>query len=199
MKYAILAALLIVASGAAFAQDIALNPEHGDVIAITQDKFLLRFQKHEFSSINGAVLSSCLLVYPDGRYRFEREYQDYNDRRPTARVFEGQLETGDVDRLRGIVTTPDFRSVHVNPQGNMIRTNESYSVYLLRADGGQHFMITDETRRTYSKALKPFIDWERGMEKRKTAEIKGAMANGCQFPRRIQLPPGVQMPEDDER
>jgi hypothetical protein len=200
MRVAICLLSLILAAGAVFAQDIALNPEHGERVAITQDTFLLRFQKHDFNAtVNAGVASSCLIVYPDGKYRFEREHQEWNEKRQTAHVFEGQVDADSMAKLRQIVNNPDFRAVHVIPEGNMIVSNESYNVDVLRADGLQRFMITDDTRRQYNKALKPFVDWEHQLEKRKTPETKGAESNGCQFPRRVEMPMRATPVKDDDQ
>lgn len=199
MRVAISLLSLILAASAAFAQDIALNPEHGERVAITQDTFLLRYEKHDFNAtVNAGVASSCLLIYPDGKYRFERERQEWDEKRPTTHVFEGQIDADSLGKLRQIVNSPDFRAVRVIPEGNMVRSDETYNVDILRADGLQRFMVTDDTRRQYNKALKPFIDWEHSLEKRKTPETKGAASNGCQFPRRVEMPMRATPVKDDE-
>lgn len=199
MKFLSALLLLITAASVAFAQDIALNQEHGNEVAITKNTFLLRYQKHDFNATaDVGIASSCLLVYPDGKFRFERERQEYNDRQPITHVYEGQVDGNDLARLRDIVNNQDFRSVRVIPQGNTIRSNESFTVDVLRGDGAQRFMITDDTRRKYDKPLKPFLEWERALEHRKVPENKGARANGCQFPRRIQMPVGVQIQDPDQ-
>jgi hypothetical protein len=180
MKTALLVLLLAFAPVVCQAQ-IHLNEEPKDETVISKDSFVLIVQKHDFDAgPSGGVGSSCMVVYPNGKYRIERQMQYASNLQGSSRVFEGQLDPTELAKAREIINSPDFRQLKVaEPQGMMIQTRESLRVTVIRANGEQSMLITDQNRRDADKQLKPFVNWEKSLEKRKAQELKGAKLTNC--------------------
>jgi hypothetical protein len=58
----------------------------------------------------GKVEESCLILFEDGRYRWETKAQKIRDSRVNTQVFEGRFAVQDVQQLQAILNSPAIRN-----------------------------------------------------------------------------------------
>ncbi len=154
--------------------------------------------KHMVGDQYAGFRQSCLLVYADGRYHRETRRQENAGGRPSGNwrfpeVFEGEIHAGDLQRLKEIVESEDFRAIHgtvgdpsalrssfsFDPLGWTPHTDiDIFEASLTRSNRSQVFAVVGGTRRL-ENSLKLFMGWVGEVEKRQEGRLDQALANDC--------------------
>ena len=145
---------------------------------------------------------SCLLVYSDGRYHRESRRQEHRDNRPKGdwqlpEVFEGAIGEGDLQQLKGIVESENFRKIigtfgdpdalrshllfgpiGVTPHADV----DILEASVAHSNGPQVFEVLGPRGREPGNSLKLFNRWVAAVEKRKGGRIANNAANSCALP-----------------
>jgi hypothetical protein len=142
---------------------------------------------------------SCLLVYGDGRYIFEKTEERTVGKRKSKRS-EGTFSSEELQQLKSIINDEHFRKITTQPMPNMpdeavaIKQVESWSAQVDQDGTAQQFTITKQllkTNRTSGmddwldnsgpneKLLSPFLKWFKEAEKKGKAGMKESTAQYC--------------------
>ena len=142
---------------------------------------------------------SCLLVYSDGRYHKEVRQQVSigNYAKPnwqSPEVFESSITAGDLQQLREIVGSENFRTI-VGPRGDagVLRSNlvfwpdgvtphsdiDIFEASVAHPNSPQVFEVLGPIGRGPEISLRPFRRWIARVEKRKEGRVDDSMADSC--------------------
>jgi len=126
----------------------------------------------------------CVLVYPDGKYRLEKSYQDLNGNKPGDRVFVDNLPPDSLKQLQSALDDGKLSDIKTaEPKGGIVQNMDTLMVSLPREHELQNisFMNAAE-RKPFEKELKPFLSWKKDVQKRKVQPSKNEAANNCAAP-----------------
>jgi hypothetical protein len=170
MRYLVF--LVILAAQCVIAQDLS------------QRTFLVRAETTTVDPYSG-MMHVCVLVYPDGKYRLEKSFQSnqgaggsdvrvYMDTLPDASL--KQLQSALDDEGLQQITTPD-------PRGGIIQDMDVLGIAVPREHKLQNLNFeTAKERKPYEKSLKPFLNWMKDVQKRKTPVAKQEKSDNCRAP-----------------
>jgi hypothetical protein len=142
--------------------------------------------------------TSCMLVYPDGRYILEK-IEEKTVGKPKAKRAEGTLTSEELDRLKAILEAPEFKSLKTNPMPDIpddatAMHEEEQTETEVYHPAFQTFTITRQRMKTNSttgldiwlsnsgksdKALAPFNKWMKDAEKKMKDGLKEAQPQYC--------------------
>jgi hypothetical protein len=142
---------------------------------------------------------SCLLVYSDGRYVFEKTEERTLGKRKSKQS-EGTLSADELQQLKSIISDESFRKITTRPMPNMpdeavaIKQVESLSAQVDQDGTPQQFTITKQLLKTNrpsgmddwldnsgpnEKLLSPFLKWFKEAEKKGKAGLKESTPQYC--------------------
>lgn len=148
----------------------------------------------------------CVLVYPDGKYRLERSFQNLQGAKPETRIYLGQLPFTDVMQLQSALDDPNFQAIKTT--GTMAATGPSTggsADWPLQLMTGSHGSMNEDAdvlrvvvprqdqlqdikfenakqREPYKKTLTPLLSWMKDIEKRRVPRAKEEAADNCRPP-----------------
>lgn len=163
---------------------------------------------------------ACVLVYPGGKYRLERSFQNLEGAKPSMKIYLDQLSYSPLTQLQSVLDDPSFQAIKTT--GTMAATGPStgghmdWPMRLMTGSG-----ISDDTdvlrvivpreeqlqdikfenakqREPYQKALAPLLDWMKDIEKRKVPIAKEEASDDCRPPQifyKRSLPAETPKPE----
>ena len=137
----------------------------------------------------------CIVVLPDGHYRMERTYQSAQGGAPETKVFVDTLPPEDLKNLQAALDNDDLLRIKTAPpRGGIIQNMDMLSLSVPREHTLQNIQFeTAAERKPYDKALKPFLNSLKAIQKRKVPAAKNEVPNDCEAPRvmyRSVLPAG---------
>src|SRR5215467_682966 len=140
--------------------------------------------------------ASCVLVYSDGKYVFEKR-DEAKVGRPKTRVAEGTLSADDLQELKSILSSDNVKNINhlkpveLPPNAQLLREAETLDVQISREGDMQHFVAAKERFKmqaigssdlagapstgmdtyidnaaAYRKSLNPLMKWFDGIEKK---------------------------------
>jgi hypothetical protein len=171
MKFSKFALLLALAATPSFSQTLVERP------------FLVRAETTSYDPYSG-MTHVCVLVYPDGKYRLEKSYQDLNGNKPGDHVYVDTLPADSVKQLQAAVDDGKFADIKTaDPKGGIVQNMDTLMVSVPREHALQNisFMTVNE-RRPFDKELKPFLNWMKEVQKRKVQPAKNEASNNCSAP-----------------
>jgi len=139
------------------------------------------------------------MAYPDGRYHRERrkQFTDNGRAQPAweaPQVFEGQLSSDDLQRLRAIFQSAGFASVRgtvgevkdfdvVHPAGGGVIPHENieFLTAVVHNEAQQVFEISDFDLARQQVPLRLFLDWVKKAENLHDSKVDSATANNCSW------------------
>ena len=126
----------------------------------------------------------CVVVFTDGHYRMERTFQSIQGGAPEAKVFMDTLPSGDLKNLEAALDNEDLQRVKTAPiRGGIIQNMDMLSLTVPREHALQDIQFqTAAERKPFEKALKPFLNSLKSIEKRKVAVAKSESPNNCGVP-----------------
>ncbi len=147
---------------------------------------------------------SCLIVYSDGKYVLEKR-DEQTVGKPKVKSAQGTLDAGDLQQLRGILDTENFKKI-VSPQppdmpnNATIREIESIDAEIDRGGTPQHLTTVKERLKIgvtefggitngmdtyidnaapFQKTLNPLMKWFDGLEKKSKSDLKDSKPQYC--------------------
>jgi hypothetical protein len=142
---------------------------------------------------------SCLIVYGDGKYVYERR-DESTVGKPKTRATEGALTPDELQRLKAILEEPELAEITTPPMPEMpdnavtIREMETLSAQIDHSGKLQEFVVVKERVKTtaatgmdtvldnsvpYQKALNPLQRWFKDIEKKSKSGLKEAEPKFC--------------------
>lgn len=153
--------------------------------------------------------ASCLLVYGDGRYVFEKR-DEHTVGRPKVKVAEGTLAANDLQQLKSILESEQLKNIAAlkapepPPNAQALREAEMMEVQISHEGTVQHFVAIKERFKTqaigtsavatapssgldtyldnasaYRKTLNPLVKWFEGVEKKSKSSFKDSKPQYC--------------------
>jgi hypothetical protein len=128
---------------------------------------------------------TCVVVFPDGRYRMERTFQGTQGGTPETKVFVDTLPADVLKNLETVLDNDDLQSIKTEPsRGGIIQNMDMLALSVPREHTVQNIQFeTAMERRPFEKGLKPFLNSLKMIEKRKVAASKNEKSNNCEAPR----------------
>ena len=142
---------------------------------------------------------SCLLVYPDGKYLFEKR-EERTLGKPKVKLAEGTFTPDELGQMKTILDDEALRSVSSPPMPPMpddvvaVREIETLNAQIDRGGNLQDFMTVKERLKTkaasgldtqlnngtrYEKTLAPLLRWFKDVEKKTKSALKDAQPQYC--------------------
>ena len=153
--------------------------------------------------------ASCLVVYNDGRYFYEKR-DEHTVGRPKVKVAEGTLGGDDLQQLKSILDNEELKKIKLltapeAPAGaQLMREAETVEVQITREGDAQHFVAMKRRFKTvspgasdlagvpstgmdtyqdnaadYRKTLNPLVKWFEGVEKKSKSSLKESKPQYC--------------------
>jgi hypothetical protein len=127
-----------------------------------------------------------MLVYPDGRYRLEKSFQNTSDRSIYGKVYLDTLPEPKINELQANLDDDKLQKINTGPlrSGGIIRDMDPFIVSIPREHEVQNIAFMNDTeRRPFDKELKPLQAWLKETQKRKVPVDKNEKTNNCAAPR----------------
>jgi hypothetical protein len=126
----------------------------------------------------------CVIVLPDGHYRMERAFQSIQGGTTETKVFLDVLPPEDLKNLQTALDNDDLQRVKTAPaRGGIIPDMDMLSLSVPREHTLQNIDFqTAAQRKPFDKALKPFLNSLKALEKRKVPVARNETPNNCQAP-----------------
>jgi hypothetical protein len=144
--------------------------------------------------------STCLLVYQDGTYYYEK-MSERTRGKTTIKAFQGTLQPADLEQLQSVTAQPAFRdisspAVPTQPDdATYLKEGEILTVTLPRPGRAQLFTLVKKRYATkdshngmgalvsnwsgLEKTLKPFLSWVKNVEKASKAVTTDSRSSSC--------------------
>jgi hypothetical protein len=146
--------------------------------------FVMRTETTSVDPLAG-MTHTCVLVYSDGRYRYERSFQGIRGGAPETKVYIDTLPDADLKSLQSIIDDSSFQVIKTAPlHGGIINDMDTLLVTIPREHGIQNINFENAAaRKPFDKTLKPFQTLIKNVEKRKAPVSKEEKPNNCEAPR----------------
>ena len=153
--------------------------------------------------------ASCLVVYNDGRYFFEKR-DEHTVGKPKVKAGEGTLGGDELQQLMSILNGEEIKKIkpltapETPERAQLMREAETLEVLINRATDTQHFVAIKKRFKTqalgssdlaaapstgldtyqdnasaYRKTLSPLVKWFEGMEKKSKSSLKESKPQYC--------------------
>lgn len=168
----------------AFAAIALLTSISSAAQTLVERTFVMRTDATSMDPYSG-MTHTCVLVYPDGHYRYERSFQGVQGGAPETKVYLDTLPETDLKALQSILDDSAFQQIKTAPpRGGIINDMDTLDITIPREHSMQNisFMNVAE-RKPYEKTLKAFQSTIKNLQKRKVAAAKGEKSNNCETPR----------------
>jgi hypothetical protein len=175
MKFARLA----FATGLFFASSLLSSAQ-----TLVQKLYLFRAETTTVDPYTG-MTHTCVLLYPDGHYRLEKSFQGNGGGNPEIKIYVDALSETDLKAWQAVLDDGNFEDIKTAPpHGGIIRDMDTLSISVPREHAMQNINFNNAAdRKPFDKALKPFLNSMKGIEKRKVAATKAEKSNNCEAPR----------------
>lgn len=131
--------------------------------------------------------STCVLVYPDGKYRMERTFRGMTGSSSdiNTKVFLDTLPEADLKALGAVLDDSKFIAIktgELSPD-KIGKDMDTLLVSVPREHAMQNIAFNNAAERTpFEKDLKPFLNFFKNLQKRKAPVAKGEKSNNCEPP-----------------
>ena len=163
---------------------IAVAAIHTSLLGQTlvQQTYVIRME-NDLADAESDVVHTCLLVYPDGKYRVERSIQ-HDTGRPDDQVYLGLLSGELMAELKQVLADQGLQSVpRPAPKRGVIQDVDSLFALIPRQNDLQSIGFwTTKDRKPYQANLKPLQAWWKGVMKQKVPLAKKEPVNNCDPP-----------------
>ena len=131
---------------------------------------------------DGGSNESCILVFPDKRYRIEKVHHGWGNRLD-ASAFEGQLSDDEFRRVKAILDIEDFRELAqtaVPVTAPFVSDYDSVVIWVLRSNKLQELSFpTVSSRKPFRSAVDPVVNWFRAARKVHTSSVNPTQLSRC--------------------
>ena len=167
---------------------------------IVERTFVMRAETTSVDPYTG-MTHTCVLVYPDGRYRMERSFQSNSGGDPDTKIYLDSLPDADLKALQSVLEDRAFVDIKTAPaHGGIIKDMDTLAVTVPREHTMQNLNFNNAAeRKPYEKGLKPFQNFLKNLLKRKVQASKGEKGNNCEPPRVLYRSQGMTPMPDSEQ
>ena len=151
------------------------------------------------TTVHYPSMTSCTLVYPDGRYILEKT-EERTVGKPKTKRAEGTLTPEEMEQLKTVLEAPEFKNLSTNPMPDIpdyattMKEVEQIETEVYHGKDFQTFTITRQRMKTNNpsgldvwienagksnKALGPFNNWMKNAEKKMKDGLKEAQPQYC--------------------
>lgn len=125
----------------------------------------------------------CVLVYPDGRYRLEKQFQGTMGS-VDEKVYLDTLPEPSMKALQAVLDDKALQAIHTaRPKGGIVQNMDTLTVTVPREHELQQMDFMNATdRKPYQKDLKPLQEWLKALQKRKVPVAKQERPSNCEAP-----------------
>jgi hypothetical protein len=157
---------------------------HASAQTLVEKLYVMRSDTTTVDPYSG-MTRTCVAVLPDGRYRMERSFQNSSGGDPSTKVFVDKLSPEELKALEAILENDELQKIKTEPtHGGIIKDMDMLSLSVPREHTMQNIEFTTAAqRKPYEKALKPFLNSLKAIEKRKVQPSKTETPNSCEVPR----------------
>lgn len=153
---------------------------------LVERTFLVRAETTTVDPGTG-MTRTCVLVYPDGKYRMERNFRGMTGSSSdiSAKVFLDTLPEADVKALGAILEDEKFVAIKTGEmsQDKMGKDMDTLLVSIPREHAMQNIAFNNAAeRKPFEKDLKPFLNFFQKLQKRKAPVAKDEKSNNCEPP-----------------
>lgn len=155
----------------------------------------------QHSTLHYPTINTCLTVYENGDYVFEKI--DERSGKPKVKVAKGTLAPAELQQLQSIVNEQSFRSISPGPPADppedavRLKEGELVATTVVRPEGPQQIIFLKRRYATagssgldkfssnwekFDKPMKPFLAWEKDVEKKGQSAAKDGAAPSCVSP-----------------
>ena len=155
----------------------------------------------QHSTLHYPTINTCLTVYESGDYVYERI--DERSGKAKIKVAKGTLTPAELQQVQSIINDQSFRSISPSQPGDppqdavRLKEGELVATTVVRAEGPQQIIFLKRRYTTsgtsgldtyssnwekFDKPMKPFLSWEKEMEKKGQSAAKDGDAPGCVSP-----------------
>jgi hypothetical protein len=165
-------ALIFLTAGLALPQDIV------------ERTYVIRADTTTIDEMSG-MTQTCVLVFPDGKYRLEKTFSPNSGGSPEVRVYLDQLPDANFKQLQAALDDSTFQQISTpESRGGIIQNMDILTASIPRDHTIQNFTFPNaDSRRQYEKSLKPLVNWMRATEKLKVQVAKSEKPTNCVAPR----------------
>jgi len=142
---------------------------------------------------------SCLMVYGDGKYVWEKR-EEATVGKPKVKLAQGTLSPDDLQHLKAILDDEAFKKITMPKPPDYpddavtVREIESIDAQIDRSNTSQHFTIIKERVKTtaatgiddyldngapFQKTLNPLLKWFEALEKKSKSDLKDSKPEYC--------------------
>ncbi len=163
---------------------ILLTPNFSFGQTLVERLFVMRAETTTFDQVSG-MSHTCVLIYPDGRYRLEKSFQGMGGGSPEIKVYLDTLPDADLKALQAVLEDAKFQEIKTAPpRGGIVNDMDTLYVSIPRNHSLQNLAFLNAAeRKPFEKALKPFQNSLKNLEKRKVPVAKGEKSTNCEAPR----------------
>jgi hypothetical protein len=167
---------------------------------LVERAFVMRAETTTVDPYSG-MTHICVLVYPDGKYRMERNFRGMtgSSSNTDEKVFLDTLPEADLKALGAVLDDGKFLAIKTGElsQDKMGRDMDALLVSVPREHEVQNIAFNNAAeRKPFEKDLKPFLSFLKNLEKRKAAVAKAEKTNNCEPPKVMYGSPGPASKEE---
>jgi hypothetical protein len=168
----------------AFVGMILLAARLSSAQTLMERLYVMRAETTVFDQMSG-MTHTCVLVYPDGRMRLERTFQSNDGGQQQTKVYLDTLSDPDLKALEAVLDEQKFQEIKTAPpHGGIVKDMDTLNISIPREHTMQNIAFVNAAeRKPFDKALKPFLNSLKNLEKRKVPVAKSEPSNNCEAPR----------------
>jgi len=153
---------------------------------LVERTFLMRAETTTVDPGTG-MTRTCVLVYPDGKYRMERNFRGMTGSSSdiSTKVFLDTLPEADVKALSAILEDEKLAAIKTGELSldKMGKEMDTLLVSIPREHAMQNIAFNNAAeRKPFEQDLKPFQNFFKNLQKRKAPVAKAEKSNNCEPP-----------------
>jgi len=152
---------------------------------LVERTFLMRAETTTVDPGTGRT-RTCVLVYPDGKYRMERNFRGMTGSSSdiNTKVFLDTLPEADVKALSAVLEDGKFVAIKTGELSqDKGKDTDTLLVSVPREHAMQNVAFNNaDERKPFEKDLKPFLNFLKNLQKRKAPVAKTEKSNNCEPP-----------------
>ena len=153
---------------------------------LVERTFVMRAETTTVDPYTG-MTHTCVLVYPDGKYRMERIFRGMASSSDTdTKIYIDQLPEADLKNLSATLDDSRITAMKTGElsQAPIGKDTNTLLVSVPREHEVQNIAFNNAAeRKPFDKDLKPFLTLLNNIEKRKAAVAKSEKSNNCEPPK----------------
>jgi hypothetical protein len=188
-----LLAFVFICFGLSFAQRVGTNREEPRLSIRSDPKFSIRILESHVVLAEGAT-RTCLIVYPDDSFHFEkfqRNFRDGTPKAPTLYVTESILTTSEADQLTAIIQDSAIAKLEGGVPHRKALSKDSHELSFQIPRKNSAIQSIDRFSSELQEgdpAVKPIVSLLSSIDSRDLPQVREARADICKPPTPARAP-----------